>query len=135
MVFTLRELRLSFLVTVGWDFDREALRMTVLPGEAAKGAKAVSGPSYSIVDQPISSPADIANSALLILRQLRQKLNKRLTGSGTTVGDPHIRSGAVIRLEGLGPDFSGDYRVSSATHTVDSSGYRTSFEVFKEIIP
>jgi phage protein D len=135
MKFTLRELPLSFLVTVGWDFDREALTMSVLPGEAAKGAKAVSGPAYSIVDQPISSPADIANSALVILRQLRQKLNKRLTGSGTAMGNPSIRAGAMIRIEGLGPDFSGDYRVSSATHSVDSGGYRTSFEVFKEIIP
>jgi len=135
MKFTLRELRLSFLVTVGWDFDREALVMSVLPGEAAKGAKAVSGPAYSIVDQPIGSPADIANSALVILRLLRQKLNKRLTGSGSAVGDPAIRAGAMVRIEGLGPDFSGNYRVASATHTVDSSGYRTNFQVFKEIIP
>jgi hypothetical protein len=41
----------------------------------------------------------------------------------------------VIRLEGLGPDFSGDYRVSSATHSIDSGGYKTQFSVFKEIIP
>ncbi len=135
MKFTLRELRLNFLVTVGWDFDREALVVSILPGEAAKGAKAVSGPALTIVDQPISSPADIANSALVILRQLRQKLNKRLTGSGTAVGDPSIRAGAMIRIEGLGPDFSGDYRVSSATHSIDSGGYKTTFEVFKEIIP
>ncbi len=135
MTFTLRELRLSFLVTVGWDFDREALSVTVVPGEAAKGAKAISGPSYQIVDQPIASPADIATSALVILRQLRQKLNQRMTGSGTAIGNPAIRAGAMIRLEGLGPDFSGDYRVSSATHSLDSSGYRTSFEVHKEIIP
>lgn len=135
MKFTLRELPLSFLVTVGWDFDREALAMTVLPGEAAKGAKAISGPSYSIVDQPISSPADIVSSALVIISQLRQKLNQRLTGSGTAVGDPGIRAGAMIRIEGIGPDFSGDYRVSSATHSFDSGGYRTTFQVFKEIIP
>ncbi len=135
MKFTLRELPLSFLVTAGWDFDREALKVTVLPGEAAKGAKAISGPAYTIVDQPIGSPADIANSALQIIRLLRQKLNKRLTATGNAVGDPAIRAGAVIRIEGIGPDFSGDYRVKSATHTVDTGGYRTSFEVFKEIIP
>jgi phage protein D len=66
---------------------------------------------------------------------LRQKLNSRLTGSGSAVGDPRIRAGAVIRLEGLGPDFSGNYRVKSATHTLDTGGYRTNFEVYKEIIP
>jgi Bacteriophage probable baseplate hub protein len=135
MKFTLRELPLSFLVTVAWDFDREALVVSVVPGEAAAGAKAVSGPAFTIIDQPISSPADIANSALVILHELRNKLNNRLTGSGSAIGDPRIRAGAVIRLEGLGPDFSNDYRVTSATHTIDGSGYRTSFEVKKEIIP
>ncbi len=81
----------------------------MLPGAAAAGAKAVSGPAYTIVDQPISSPADIANSALVIYRELRNKLNNRLTASGSTIGDPRIRADAVIRLEGLGPDFSGNY--------------------------
>ena len=48
--------------------------------------------------------------------------------------DPRIRAGAVIRLENLGPDFSGDYRVVSATHSMGASGYVTQFEVMKEII-
>ncbi len=135
MKFTLREIPLNFLVTVAWDFDREAVVVTVLPGEAAAGAKAVSGPSYTIIDRPISSPADIANSALIIYRELRNKLNNRLTGTGTAIGNPQIRAGAVIKLDGLGPDFSGNYRVASATHTIDNSGYRTSFEVKKEILP
>jgi Bacteriophage probable baseplate hub protein len=135
MKFTLREIPLSFLVNIFWDFDKEAIGIVVIPGEAAAGAKAIVGPTYTIVDQPIKSPADIANSALAIYRELRQKLNNRLTGSGSAVGDPRIRAGAVITLDGLGPDFSGVYRVTSATHSLDSSGYRTSFEVRKEILP
>lgn len=135
MKFTMRELPLSFLVSAGWDFDRESLAVNVVPGEAASFAKAANGPAINIVDQPISSPADIGNSALQIIRQLRQKLNNRLTGSGSAVGDPRIRAGAIITLEGLGPDFSGDYRVTSATHTINSGGYRTNFQVHKEIIP
>ena len=135
MKFTLRELRLNFLVTVGWDFDREALKVVVIPGEAEKGAKAVSGPSYKIIDRPITSPADIATSALSILSELRATLNKRVTGSGSAIGNPAIRAGAMIELTGLGPDFSGNYRVSSATHTIDSSGYLTRFDVYKEFIP
>jgi uncharacterized protein len=135
MKFTLRELPLDFVVTVGWDFDRETLAVSVVPGVAAGAAKAVVGPAFTIIDQPISSPADIANSALVIVRELRNKLNNRLTGSGSAIGDPRIRAGTIIRLEGLGQDFSGDYRVKSATHAVDNGGYRTNFEVFKEIIP
>jgi hypothetical protein len=135
MKFTLRELKLDFLVTAAWDFDREALAISVIPGVAAAGAKAVVGPAFTIIDQPISCPADIVNSALVIVRELRNKLNNRLTGSGSAIGDPRIRAGAIIRFEGLGPDFSGDYRIKSASHAIDGSGYRTNFEVFKEIIP
>ncbi len=135
MKFTLRELPLSFLVSVGWDFDREAVKIAVVPGEAAAGAKLIAGEAVTIIDQPVSSPADLANSALQIYHELRRKLNNRLTGSASAVGNPEIRAGAVITLDGLGTDFSGDYRVSSASHVVDSSGYRTSFQVRKEILP
>lgn len=135
MKFTLREIPLSFLVTVFWDFDHERLGLSVVPGMAAKGAPAVGGPNLTIIDEAISSPADVAASALKILHKLRSKLNERLTGSGSAIGDPRIRAGAVLRLEGLGPDFSGDYRVTGATHSIDSGGYRTNFEVRKEIIP
>ena len=135
MKFTLRELPLDFLVSVFWDFDRESLGVSIVPGVAAAATKSLLGSVFTLIDQPIGSPADITNSALVIARELRTKLNSRLTGSGSAIGDPRIRAGAVIRLEGLGPDFSGDYRVRSATHAIDSGGYRTNFEVYKEIIP
>ena len=136
MKFTLREIPLSFLVSVFFDFDREVLGVRVVPAQGAAGAKEVTGgPAITLVDQPVSSPVDLINSALVIVRELRTKLNNRLTGSGSAVGDPRIRAGAVIRLDGLGPDFSGDYRVSSAVHAIDAGGYRTSFEVRKELIP
>ena len=134
MKFTLREIPLDFLVTVFYDFDRESVGIVVLPGVAAPAAK-TGGAVFTIINRPIGSPADIANSALVIAHELRTKLNNRMTGSGSSIGNPQIRAGAVIRFEGLGPDFSGDYRVSSATHTIDSGGYRTSFEVRKELIP
>jgi len=135
MKFTLREIPLDFLVTVFWDFDRETLGVSIVPGAAASVAVSAIGSVLEIIDQPIGSPADIANSALVIAHELRSKLNNRLTGSGSAIGDPRIRAGAVIRLDGLGPDFSGDYRVVSATQSIDGGGYRTSFEVRKEIIP
>lgn len=135
MKFTLREIPVNLLVTVYWDFDRECLGIVVLPGEAAPAAKGAVGPIFTIVNRPIGSPADIANSALVIAHELRTRLNNRLTGTGTAVGDPRIRAGAIVRLEGLGPDFSGDYRVKGATHSIGGSGYVTNFEVQKEIIP
>jgi hypothetical protein len=136
MKFTLREIPLDFVVSVFWDFDRESLGVSILPGAIAGKTKlGPAGLGETIVDKPIKSPADLAKSAPEIIRKLREKLNKRLTGTGSAIGDPRIRAGAIIRLEGLGPDFSGDYRVKSATHSIDSGGYKTNFEVYKEIIP
>jgi phage protein D len=133
--FTLREIPLSLMVTVHWDFDRESLGVSVVPGAAAASLKTVLGPILSFINRPIGSPADIANSALFLSRKLRNIVNNRLTGTGSAVGNPAIRAGAMIQLDGLGPDFSGVYRVASATHTLDSGGYRTNFKVRKEIIP
>jgi uncharacterized protein len=135
MRFTLREIPLDFLVSVYYDFDRESLGFLVVPGAAAASAQQLIGPLLTLIDQPISSPADIVNSALVITNELRQKINNRLTGSGSAIGDPRIRAGAMIQLDGLGPDFSGNYRVVNATHSIDSGGYRTSFQVRKELIP
>jgi hypothetical protein len=131
--FSLREIPLDFVVTAGWDFSREALVLTVVPGAA--GVKSFVGPLLTVIRSPISSPADIVNSSLTLAHKLRKILNNRLTGSGTAIGDPRIRAGAIIRLEGLGPDFSGDYRIASADHSFDGGGYRTKFTVRKEIIP
>jgi len=135
MKFTLRVIPLDFLVTVSWDFDRESVGISIVPGKAAPAAPAFGKPTLEIIDQPISSEADIAKSSLRIYSKLRAKLNARLTGSGSAIGDPRIRAGAMIRLDGLGPDFSGNYRVASATHAIDSGGYKTTFQVYKEILP
>ena len=39
----------------------------------------------------------------------------------------------MLRIEGVGEQFGGLYRVTSVTHTLDGGGFRTSFEVRKEI--
>jgi hypothetical protein len=65
--------------------------------------------------------------------KLIPSLNNRLTATGSTVGDPRIIAGTVIRIESVGEQFGGLYRVTKATHTIDSSGYQTSFDARKEI--
>jgi hypothetical protein len=124
-------LKTEFVIVVGWDFDRAAFNLQIYPnligdiddvlGPAAKGK------TLSI--KPTGFPTALQE----ILSELLPRLNNRLTGSGSTVGDPRIKAGNVINLEGLGEQFSGLYRITSATHTLDSGGYRTSFEVRKEV--
>jgi phage protein D len=53
-----------------------------------------------------------------------------ITGDGTCFGQPALRAGHVIAIQEIGTRFSGEYYVTSATHTYTSeNGYRTTFTV------
>lgn len=74
----------------------------------------------------IENPKEAAEIAKA---QLGLKAIEFITGRGSVIGDPRIMARNVIELKGLGTRFSGNYYVTSATHTIDASGYRTDFEV------
>jgi hypothetical protein len=133
--FWLRELPLSFTVAVSWNFNTQSIAVNVVPGGTEAYLKSLIGPIDTIINQPIGSPPDIVNSAMMITRKLRNALNNRLTATASAVGNPAIIANAVVQFNGVGPDFSGNYRVIGATHVFDSNGYQTNFKVRKEIIP
>ncbi len=112
-------------VTIGWDWDRAALTLDVRPATTQEKPDA----TLHLLDEPLT----LASAPRRIVSELLPRLNGRLTGSGSTIGEPRIVPGAVLRLDGVGEQFGGLYRVTSATHTIDTGGYRTSFEVRKEI--
>jgi len=112
-------------VTVGWDWDRSQLTIDISP--AFMGTRG--GGSSVTVDEPVTP----SSAPRTILSKLLPRLNQRLTATASTVGDTRLAAGAVVKIEGVGVQFGGLYRVTSATHTVDSSGYRTRFEARKEV--
>jgi phage protein D len=57
-----------------------------------------------------------------------------ITGNGRTIGLPALRSGRVIKLDGLGPRFNGLYYLDQVTHKLDDGGYTTSFTVKRNAI-
>jgi phage protein D len=118
------EIKTQFSITLSWDWDRQALTL-----DFSGSASDQKGPSETYVQETLTA----ASAPRKLVSELIPKLNKRLTGSGSTIGDPRIQAGTVLQLEGLGTQFGGLYRVTSATHTIDGGGYRTNFEVRKEI--
>jgi len=120
-------IKMEFVIVVGWDFDRSSFTFKVSPGvgELPKGTATKS----LIYIKPVS----VAQAGLEILGELLPRLNNRLSGSGSTIGDPRIKSGKVIDIKGVGDQFGGRYRVTSATHSFGPSGYKTSFEVRKDV--
>ena len=119
-------LKMAFTISVAWDFDRATFNLSVSPGFGTSLKKEK--------QQTISiKPTGFAQAPQNILTELLPRLNNRLTGSGSTVGDLRIKASRVINFEGLGEQFSGLYRITSATHSLDGSGFRTNFQVRKEV--
>jgi phage protein D len=122
-------IKTEFVIVLSWDFDRAAFDLVVFPGkgslEELLGKKA-----QGVLKIQANGPA-LAPKKLL--SELLPRLNNRLTASGSTIGDPRIKAFRVINFEGLGEQFGGLYRVTSANHTIDSGGYRTQFEARKEV--
>ena len=122
-------IKLELVVVLAWDFDRAAFDLQVFPGLGSV-EELVGGTAQSILKVDANVPSLAPRK---IMSELLPRLNNRQTGSGSAIGNPRIKSGETINLDGLGGQFGGIHRVTSSTHTIDGSGYRTSFEVRKEV--
>lgn len=80
-----------------------------------------------ISDQPVLSQTEADQIAKAKLNALSLKL---ITGDGVCWGRTDLRSGTVIKIDGVGDRFSGQYYVTSALHYFEPRrGYRTHFSV------
>jgi phage protein D len=120
-------LQMEFVISVSWDYDRACFNLVIYPGFASELVPTTGRQTVTVTSK------GYATAARSILTELLPRLNNRLTGSGSCVGNPQIKASRVIRLNGLGDQFSGSYRITQATHTFDSSGYKTSFQARKEV--
>jgi hypothetical protein len=124
-------LQMDFVIAVSWDYERACLNLFIYP-KVNGPVEELLGPQARGQVLDVSS-GGYANAARTLLATYLPRLNNRLTGSGSCIGNPAIKAGRVIRLDKLGAQFSGSYRVTQATHTFDASGYKTSFQARKEV--
>ena len=75
---------------------------------------------------PVFSQQDADRRAEAILKQRSELFVK---GSGEAIGLPEIRADKNVKLLGVGSLFSKTYYVEQSTHTIDKSGYKTTFQV------
>jgi len=118
-------IKMTFTVTLGFDWDRMSLSLAIYPGAVPIGMK----PGDYMIEEPLTA----TSLPRKLVSELIPRLNRRLTASGTVLGEPALRAGDVIRIEGAGAEFGGLYRATSVTHTIDGGGFRTSFGARKEI--
>jgi len=123
-------IKLEIVLVLGWDYDRAAFDLMIYPGLGSLDELVGSGQQQGLLKVMASGPLTAPKQ---ILGELLPRLNNRLTCSASVVGNPELRPSRVVNFEGVGREFSGLYRITSATHTIDSSGYRTQFEGRKEV--
>ncbi len=118
-------IKTSLAVALGFDWDRMSLTLSISPGAVPLGM----APGDYMIDEPLT-PTSIPRR---LVAELIPRLNKRLTATGTVLGEPDMRAGQVLRIEGTGEEFGGLYRVTAVTHSLDGGGFRTRFDARKEI--
>jgi uncharacterized protein len=126
----LPSIKTELIIVLGWDYDRAAFDLQIFPGSIALAGVVGETKARSLVKVEAVGPATMPKK---LLSELLPRLNNRLTGSGNAVGNLAIKAGRVVDLHGLGEEFSGLYRITSATHTIDGGGFKTSFDVRREV--
>ncbi len=83
----------------------------------------------TVNNQPLHANGQAKQLAREMMRNIMQSM---LTATVTAPGLPDIRAGRKIEITDVGSRFSGPYLVTGSTHTIDDSGYRTSFTARRE---
>lgn len=119
-------IKTNFQITLGWDFDANFLSLMIIPGSLPIGTTRASG---FLLEDPLT----LWSAPRRLVAELLPRLNERITGTGATLGNPAISAGGVVQIEGVGERAGGRYRVTGASHQFDAAGFRTSFQLRKDI--
>jgi uncharacterized protein involved in type VI secretion and phage assembly len=90
-------------------------------------ASALGGGGITVSDAPVGTQEEADAFARSVMARIA---NAYLEAEGSCRGDPRLRAGVTVRVEGVGSRFSGSYRVTSTTHVFrGAAGYETRFRV------
>jgi uncharacterized protein len=78
-------------------------------------------------------PLHVNGQAQQLAREvMRNIMQEMLTATINCPGLPGIRAGTMVEITDVGSRFEGPYFVTASTHTIDDSGYKTSFTARRE---
>jgi phage protein D len=101
---------------------------SLMAGSTSGGAavqRAFQRSGSTLVSHPLHSQEDADQLARHAFREMGMDY---IRAEGVCIGEPKLRAGMVVKIEGLGERFSGRYYVGSAEHRFHpQSGYRTKF--------
>lgn len=124
------------VVVRGWDPKaKKAIEATAKPDGLSsqigiprdKVASALGGGTLTVADRPVATQAEAAALAKSVAAQVG---NAFVEAEGACHGDPRVRAGSKVEIDGVGKRFGGVYTVSATTHVFrGSKGYETRFTI------
>ncbi len=116
----------------GWDpkAKREITASAKPQGQAQKGAKDHGG-SATLSISGTEAPMDTATAEAIARGRLRKLAEGFIRAEAEMIGNPDVVPGAVLRLDKLGAQIDGPYRVERAVHAFDKHGYRVKFRAVR----
>lgn len=95
-----------------------------------KIAQAFGNRTEIITDRPVHTRGEARTLARDILRR---QLGMMVQATGETVGLPKLRGGGKVQIANFGERFDGEYFVTSTTHVIGETGYRTEFTARRQL--
>jgi phage protein D len=98
----------------------------------SNSSKAFGTPASARVTSPVQSKDEADEMAK---RGFGEMALAYIRAEGRCIGEPRLRAGTVVKIEGIGTRFSGSYYVTSTEHAFGpSKGYRTQFSARRNSI-
>jgi phage protein D len=128
------------VVVTGFNEKKEKIRESVKLMDIAsskvanivkKFIKATDGTDPKIVEYKALKSKDVARKKGEVV--LKKTLNTFIQGDLECIGDPGIRPGNNVDIEGVGELFSGDYYILSVKNSFDEGGYKTTLSLRRNI--
>ncbi len=90
-------------------------------------AKDLGGGTTAVTDRVAANSGEANEIAKSTLNRLADAF---FEADGLAYGNPKIKAGSKVKVEGVGSKFSGTYTVTSSTHSYrGATGYQTSFQI------
>jgi phage protein D len=122
----------------GWDIKQK--QAIIGTGNTPQGTPTVDGETHggNIAQRAFGAAQEVVNNHpvktqgeadMLAQAVLDDKCHRFFQAEGTCHGNPAIRAGKEVEIQGIGRRFSGRYMVTRAIHRYDLTGYSTQFEI------
>ena len=130
------------VVVTGWDSKKNKIKEKVTLDDLSMDADVSALLNKFIAASEGDEPKKVEKKAVDSKEKAKQiaeaemikTLNTFIQGDLECVGEPTLRPGTPVKIEGIGKIFSGIYYITSAKHSFGDGGYTTTIGVRRKIL-